>query len=81
MAETAGPARRQFYSLPASEDVDLNGSPSNDSSQCTDSGSDQSNYKDSFLQYISDNVIGADKTFSGPFGLRKGTCSGDLDRL
>ncbi|RUS79560.1 hypothetical protein EGW08_012690, partial [Elysia chlorotica] len=25
------------------------------------------------MQYISDNVIGADKTFSGPFGLRKVT--------
>ena len=67
MAESPRPANRQFYSLPTSSTEDANEKIS--TSECH--AREQSD-KDSFLQYISDNVIGAEETFSGPFGLRKG---------
>lgn len=72
MAEEQGPANRQFYSLPSNssqnsaesryrnDDVLANFGPQVDESEQT-----------KFLQYISVNVLGANKTFSGPFGLRK----------
>lgn len=50
---------RQFYSLPE-EPV------------ASELSADSAESKESFLTYIRNNVIGKDKIFSGPFGLRKG---------
>ncbi|XP_021346574.1 uncharacterized protein LOC110445978, partial [Mizuhopecten yessoensis] len=52
------PKDRRFYSLPEKEKhVDLSGSTKTDS----------------LIRYISENIIGNDKVFSGPYGLRKVT--------
>ncbi|GFO25655.1 tRNA 2-thiocytidine biosynthesis protein ttca [Plakobranchus ocellatus] len=76
-----GPANRQFYSLPCKEVchdgvADLNEhhpKKIKNESNLTPENATTHDHKDSILQYIAENVIGADKTFSGPFGLRKVT--------
>lgn len=52
-------AGRKFYELDTSD------------TQPVDKALPQSNTTDLF-KYVNDNVIGKDKVFSGPFGLRKG---------
>lgn len=60
MEENPHDARnRQFYSLPE-EPV------------ASEFAEDSTESKESLLSYIRNNVIGKDKIFSGPFGLRKG---------
>lgn len=60
MEENPHDARnRQFYSLP-------------EESVASELAEDSTESKESLLTYIRNNVIGKDKTFSGPFGLRKG---------
>ena len=56
------PSDRRFYSLPQAENF---------------GGKEQSPKSKELLTYISKNIIGDDKVFSGPFGLRKG----ELTRL
>jgi hypothetical protein len=50
---------RQFYSLPADH-------------QTSEHNLGDTESKEHLLEYIRENVIGRDKVFSGPFGLRKG---------
>ena len=52
---------RKFYDIP-------------DDSRPQTTDSKQNVEKAEFLNYINENVVGKDKVFSGPFGLRKGTC-------
>ena len=56
------PADRVFYSFPQ-------GSKSVDKSDANSCSKDD---KQKLLKYIRENVIGGDKQFGGPFGLRKG---------
>ncbi|XP_069131518.1 uncharacterized protein [Argopecten irradians] len=49
---------RRFYSIPDTE---------------THTGSSESTQTNSLIRYISENIIGNEKVFSGPFGLRKVT--------
>ena len=50
---------RLFYSIPKQE---------NNDSEFRENKDD----KQSLLTYISENIVGKDKIFSGPFGLRRG---------
>ena len=66
---------RQFYALPKLTDET---SPQDLASSTNQTGSvktykDQTcSEKEDLFDYISKNVVGGDKTFTGPFGLRKG---------
>ena len=62
MAHDSAACDRLFYSLP-------------DNSKCESNSETEGGRKENeFLNYISQNIIGCDKVFSGPFGLCKGTC-------
>lgn len=60
---TCSAKNRLFYSIPASDDLVHTDAHS----------SKEESSKHDLLAYINDSIIGCDKTFSGPFGLRKGT--------
>lgn len=60
MAEDISHANRKFYEIPSQSSVHEESKQKNDLGQ-----------KD-LLTLVNGNVVGKDKTFSGPFGLRKG---------
>lgn len=57
--QTSRPRDRLFYSLP-------------DDDRTSKIGVSKTVNTDKLLNFISDNIIGKDKVFSGPFGLRQG---------
>lgn len=61
----AVPKDRQFYSIPKNE-------------KYIDLAESQNTERQALIKYISDNIIGNNKVFSGPFGLRKGIHGIDL---
>ena len=57
--KTGSHAARKFYDLP-------------DASQNSPNKADRVKKSDDLLRYVEDNVLGKDKVFSGPYGMRRG---------
>ena len=64
---------RKFYDLPVSQVIPSENHCENSvTSETEGTGIKLPQQKASLLSFIDQNVIGKDKTFSGPYGLRKG---------
>ena len=70
VSEERSHGKRQFYEIPFQSDLSEDKEASNAETKTTILGRKPG----SLLSYIDQNVIGRNKVFSGPFGLRKGEC-------